>query len=78
MQPGNRQQMLQPRLAKGFLDLLGDRAAFSGDQRRGDTTGRTRQHGNDPARHLRAQMTQTLSPPAVCIVSFVCRAVRRA
>ncbi len=65
VQSGDRQQVLQPGLAERGLDLLGDGAALAGDQRRGDPAGRTGQHGDDPPRHLGAQIAQPLAPTAV-------------
>jgi hypothetical protein len=38
--------------------------ALPGDQRRGDTAGRAREHGIDPPRHLGPQMPQILAPAA--------------
>ena len=42
MQSGDRQQVRQAGIAERLLDLFGDRAAFAGDQRRGDPSCRRR------------------------------------
>ncbi len=76
MQPGDRQEMLQARLAERLFDLLRDGAAFAGDQCRGHTAGRTWKDGGDPLRHAGAQPPQCFTPAALRVARWMFGGVR--
>ena len=67
MEASDRQKVRETRIAEGLLDLLANRTAFSGNQRRCDAAGRAREDGCDPARHFSAELPQTLAPAAAAL-----------